>query len=293
MVSLPQASEQDSHGILAKPAHRQSGHDENVATPPGDGHMPDVTLEDLRQRSAGMDAVAGMIGAIRQIRVAGRLPDGVTDEVILGYSNLVVDQDEAARNAWVNRATDPQPWVREVGRLGAELADLVATMRKKDGGRPVSEGGMAAAAASDRQWQDYVDQRRREAAAAQKAPKAKPPTGYFNLADVVDGLTVLAKLPNWAPRIFTEAFVSGVTSSDPVVHAAWQADDHAEFHAQLPRLARELARQVDAVANGPQEPPLRIADTPRQLERLSERDWQRYQQDYADAAAADARRQKG
>jgi len=291
MVSLPQASEQDSHGILAKPAHRQSGHDEDVATPAGDGHMPDVTLEDLRQRSAGMDAVAGMIGAIRQIRVAGRLPDTLSDEVILGYGNLAVDQDEAARNAWINRGRDPPSWTREVGRLGAELADLVSIMRKKDGGRPVSEAGMTAAAGNDRQWQDYVDQRRREAAAASKVPKAKPPAEYTDLADIADGLRIIGRVPAWVPQVFVDAFTSGVLSSDPIVHGAWIDDDHTEFKQQVPRLARDLARQADAVARGPQEPPVRIAVPPRQLARLNEADWQRFQQDYGDAVAADNKRQ--
>jgi hypothetical protein len=238
-----------------------------------------------------MDAVAGMIGAVRQIRAAGRLPDGLSDEVILGYSNLVVDQDDAARSAWLNRGQDPQPWVREVGRLGTELADLVGVMRRKDGGRPVSQEGIAAAEGSDRGWQDYLDQRRREAAAAKKGPKPTPPGEYTDLADVADGLRIIGRLPAWVPQVIVDAYTSGVLSSDPVVFAACTNDDHTEFRAQAPRLARELARQADAVARGPQEPPLRIADSPRQLERLSERDWQRYHADYGDAVAADNKRQ--
>ena len=244
--------------------------------------MPDTTsLSDLRGRSKGASEFVSLADAVNSIRSAGRLPPSVSDTSILGYANMVTAEDQAALAAWQNRASDAKAWRDEVGRMGFELGSMVLDIKNRNGGVRPSAEALAAADGNDRTWRNFTD----KLSSQKPAPAAKPPTEYTSIDDIADGLTAIGKIPDFVPRPYVVGFVYGLLNSDPAVHAAWIAYDENSkpFEDLMPTAARALSSEISRIQAGPSQASPPLPATPRQLGRLNERDWQNFQQDFADA----------
>ena len=248
--------------------------------------MADTTtsLTDLRASSKNATTYASLIDAIGAIRAAGRLPSSVSDTSVLGYGNMVTAEDQAAMSAWTNRGSDAKAWNSEVGRMGYELASLVAAIKAGTGGARPSAEALAAADGGDRQWRTYTD----KLSTAKPAPAAKPPTEYTSIDDIADGLAALGKISSSVPRPFIVAYVYGVLNSAPDFHAAWcnYDEDPKAFEDLMPAAARSLSQEVDRIRRGPAQATrtLPAGATARQVAGWSDKAWQNYMNDSADMA---------
>ena len=244
--------------------------------------MADTTsLTDLRQRSKGASEFVSLADAVNSIRAAGRLPSSVSDTSILGYANMVTGEDQAALAAWQNRSSDPKSWRDEVGRMGFELGTMVADIKNRNGGVRPSAEALAAADGTDRTWRDYTD----KLSSQKPAPAAKPPEAYASVDDIADGLSALGKIPDFAPRPYVVGFAYGLLNSAPDFHKAWVGydEDPKPFEDLMPTAARALSSEIARIQAGPSQASPALPATTRQLGRLSEKDWQNFQQDFADA----------
>ena len=123
------------------------------------------------------------------------------------------------------------------------------------------------------------------ACTAKPAPPAKPPEAYASIDDIADGLIAIGRIADFVPRAYVLAFANGLISSAPDFHAAWLAydEDQKAFTDLMPTAARALSSEISRIQAGPSQASPPLPATPRQLGRLNERDWQNFQQDFADA----------
>jgi hypothetical protein len=240
--------------------------------------MSDLSLTDLRSGSKNANSFATLIDAVSAIRSAGRLPSSVSDTSIFGYANMVTGVDEDAMGAWENRATDPQPWRDEVGRLGYELSSMVVAIKGRGGGARPSEEALAAAAGNGRMWRDHTD----AILAKKPAPAKKPPTSYTSPDDIADGLVALGRLPDYTPRPFILGFTYGLLSSAPDFHQAWldHDSDPQAFKDLMPKAARALSSEISRIQAGAAQASPPRPFTPAQEARMSDKEWAIFQQDF-------------
>jgi len=241
--------------------------------------MADMSLDDLRSRSKGATEFATLIDAVASIRSTGRLPNSVSDTSVYGYAVMVTGEDEAAMSAWEGRIDDPKSWRDETGRLGFELASMVADIKSRGGGggRP-SEEALQAAASGDRQWRDYED----SIINKKRPPAAKAPTDYSSMDDIADGLIALGRMPPYVPRPFIVGVAYGLLNSDPALHQAWiDYDTNPQaFKDLLPAAGRALAREVANIRAGAAQASPPRPFTPAQMARMSDKEWQAFQEDF-------------
>jgi hypothetical protein len=155
---------------------------------------------------------------------------------------------------------------------------MVSDIKAGAGGARPTEEALQAATSSDRAWRDYQD----AAIAKKPAPAKRPPADYSSMDDIADGLIAIGRLPDSVPRPYVLGFAYGLLNSAPDFHKAWidYENDSQAFTDLMPKAARALSSEVDNIRRGPYQASRPRPFTPAQEARMSDKEWQAFQEDF-------------